>query len=199
MVFFARNYYTHVLWSLEKLLCLENLAPRSIKILVKLAERDLSYKISNSPLSTLAQALSGWLHVINVSLDEKIDLVEYIVDTSSIGWLILEQILPDRSNHGSFLSMTRLDYRPYEFKYKLEYRDQLFKTYKAYTSIAINTANNDLEKWGVLFDKCTFIELELYDLAREKLVQALSNNEIDEVRYTFKEKLRDIIYRHRFF
>ncbi|AYV69164.1 hypothetical protein C2I06_21230 [Niallia circulans] len=197
--FFARNYYTHVIWSLEKLLCLENLAPRSIKILVKLAERDLSYKISNSPLSTLGQALSGWLHVINVSLDEKIDLVEYIVETSSIGWLILERILPDRSNHGSFLSMTRLDYRPYEFKYKLEYRDQLFKTYKAYTSIAINTANNDLEKWGVLFDKCTFIELELYDLAREKLVQALFNNEIDEVRYTFKEKLRDIIYRHRFF
>ncbi|MFC4409650.1 hypothetical protein ACFOZY_04270 [Chungangia koreensis] len=197
--FFARNYYTHVLWSLEKLLCLESIAPKSIQILVKLAERNLSYKLSNSPLSTLSQALSGWLHVINVSLDEKIDLVEYIVETSSIGWGILEQILPDRSNHGSFLSMTRLDYRPYEFKYKLKFSDQLFKTYKAYTSIAINNANNDLEKWSVLFDKCFFIELGLYDLVREKFVQALSNNEIDEVRYTFKEKVRDIIYRHRFF
>ncbi|MGH1280677.1 hypothetical protein [Bacillus basilensis] len=196
---FARNYYTNVLWALEKLICLENTVLRSIKILVKLSERRIKYKISNSPMSTLAQALSGGLHVINVSVDEKIEIVEYIVESSSIGWDLLEQILPDRSNNGSFLSMTCLDYRPYELEYKLEYTDQLYKTYKEYTLIAINAANNDLNKWGLLFDKCLFIELGLYDSVKEKLIQVLSNNKSDEQKYVLKEKIRDIIYRHRYF
>lgn len=59
---------------------------------------------------------------------------------------LLEQVLPDRSNHGAVLSITRLDYRPYEFRHKLEYSNQLFKTYENYTSIAINAAKNDFEK-----------------------------------------------------
>ncbi|CEG24557.1 serine protease [Peribacillus simplex] len=196
---FGRNYYTHMLWALEKLLCLENVAITVIKLLVKLAEKKIDYKISNSPLSTLAQALSGWLHEINVSLDEKIELVEYIVATSPIGWDFLKQILPDRSNHGGFLSMTRLDYRTYEFEFKLEYSNQLFKTYSEYTSIAIKTANEDLDKWKIIFDKCLFIELGLYDLVKENLSLVISKIESDENKYKLKQKLREIIYRHRFF
>ncbi|MGG2105222.1 hypothetical protein [Lysinibacillus pakistanensis] len=195
----GRNYYTHVLWALEKLLCIEDIAPGAIKILTKLAERKIDYKISNSPMSSLTQALSGWLHQINVSIEDKSELVEYVVENSSIGWELLEQILPDRSNSGAVLSMDYFKYRPYEFKYKLKYNDQLFKTYKTYTLIAINATNNDLKKWELLFDKCLFIELSLYDSVKEKLIQVLSNNDSDEQKYVLKEKIRDIIYRHRYF
>lgn len=185
---FGGNYYTNVLWALEKLLCLEKTVFLSIKILVKLSERKINYKISNNPISTLAHALSGSLHMINVSIEEKIEIVQYVVENSSIGWELLKQILPGRNNHGSFLSMTRLDYRPYELEYKLEYGDQLFKTYKTYSLIAINAANNDLERWGLLFDKCLFIELGLYDLVKEKFNQALALNKFDEQKYMLKEK-----------
>lgn len=195
----GKNYYTYVLWALEKLLCIESIAPKSIKILTKLAERKINYKISNSPMSTLSQALSGWLHQINVSIEEKSELVEYIVENSSIGWELLEQILPGRNNHGVALSMTNFKYRPYEFKYKLEYNDQLFQTYKKYTSIAIEATNNDLNKWGLVFDKCLFIELGLYDSVKEKLIQALFNNNSYKQKYVLKEKMRDIIYRHRYY
>lgn len=198
-IFWGRNYYTHVLWALEKLLCLENTALESIKILTKLAEKKIDYKISNSPISTLYQSLLGWKHQINVSIKEKSELVEYIVENSSIGWELLRQILPGRYNNGSVLSMTYFKYRPYEFQYKLEYNNQLFQTYKTYTFIAINAAKNNLDNWEVIFDKCLFIELELYDLVKEKLSQALINNKSDEEKYSLKEKLRGIIYRHRFY
>ncbi|MGG0747253.1 trypsin-like serine protease [Priestia megaterium] len=196
---FGRNYYTHVLWSLEKLMCLEHIVPRVISVLVKLSERKLNYKIENSPISTLTHALCGWLHEINTSLDEKIELVDYVVENSSIGWEVLERILPDISGYGALSSMSRLDYRPYEFEFKLEYEDQVFKTYKAYTSIAINNAGSNFRNWEILFEKCSFIELGLYDLVRENLIQALSINESDDDRYILKEKIRDIIYRHRFY
>ena len=195
----GRNYYTHVLWALEKLLCLEDVAPRSIKVLTKLAERKINYKISNSPMSSLSQALSGWFHQVNISIEDKIELVEYVVENSTIGWELLEEILPNRNNSGIVSSMNYFKYRPYEFKYKLEYSDQLFKTYKAYTLIAINATDRDLIKWGLIFDKCLFIELGLYDLVKEELDKVLSNNILDEQKYVFKEKIRDIIYRHRYF
>ncbi|WP_416730201.1 hypothetical protein [Fictibacillus sp. JL2B1089] len=195
----GRNYYTHVLWALEKLLCLESMAPRAIKILIKLAERNINYKISNSPMSSLTQALSGWLHQINVSIEEKSELVEYIVENSSIGWELLKHILPDRNNNTTIFNMDYFKYRPYEFKYKLEYNDQLFQTYNTYTSIAINNTDNDFDKWGLIFDKCLFIELDLYDLVKERLSQSLFNNNSDEQKYVLKEKIRDIIYRHRYF
>ena len=197
--FFQKNYYTDVLWSLEKLLCLEDTAFKAIKILVKLSEREIHYKISNSPLSTLEQALSSWLHVINVSIIEKHEIVEYIVENSSIGWKVIEQILPDRTSNSSFLTMSRLQFRPYEFKHKLEYMDQIYETSKAYTLIAINAAEDDLTKWEFIIDKCLFVELGLYEKVKEKLIQVLSNNNSDEQKYVFKEKLRDVIYRHRFY
>lgn len=194
-----RNYYTHVLWALEKLLCLGEMVPTAIKILVKLAEKKINYKISNSPMGTLTQALAGWSHFINVSLDEKIELVKWVVETSSIGWEILKGILPDRANHGGIISINKLNYRPYEFEFKLKYSNQLFKTYREYTSIAINNANEDLNKWGIIFDKCLFIELGLYNVIKEKLSQVITNIESDENKYTFKQKLREIIYNHRFY
>lgn len=195
----GRNYYTHVLWALEKLLCIEILVPRAIKILSKLAERKINYKISNSPLSSLSQALSGWLHQINISIEEKSELVEYIVENSSIGWDLLEQILPDRLSHAVGSNLNYFKYRHYEFKYKLQYNNQLFQTYRTYTLIAIEATNNDLNKWGVVFDKCLFIELGLYDLVKDKFTQALSKSKSDEEKYLLKEKIRDIIYRHRYF
>lgn len=195
----GRNYYTHVLWALEKLLCLEDIAPKSIKVLAKLAERKINYKISNSPMSSLTQVLSGWFHQINISIEEKIELVEYIVENSIIGWNLLEGILPNRNKQSIISNVNYFKYRPYEIKYKLEYKNQLFQTYKAYTLIAINATNSDLSKWGLIFDKCLFIELGLYDLVKEELGKVLSNVVPDEQKYVFKEKIRDIIYKHRYF
>ena len=49
----CRNYYTHVLWALEKLLCIEDYVSRTVCVLAKLSERDIKYSLSNKPIETL--------------------------------------------------------------------------------------------------------------------------------------------------
>jgi hypothetical protein len=197
--FWGRNYYTHILWALEKLLCLEETALRVVKVLAKLAEREVDYAISNSPMSTLHHALCAWLHDINISIDEKIQLTDYLVKQSKIGWKLLELILPDRSPGQAMMSMTKPHYRQFSIKYKLTRRKEIIDTYKAYIEIAIRESKEDLKKWGILFDKFFFFEFGLADDVIVGVNRAIKQCSSDIIKYTFKEKVREILYRHRFY
>jgi hypothetical protein len=197
--FWGRNYYTHILWALERLLCLEETAPRVIKVLATLAEREIDYAISNNPMSTLQNALCAWLHNINISIDEKIHLTDYLVKQSKIGWELLKLILPDRTPGQAMMSMTKPHYRQFRMNYKLTIRKEIIDTYKAYTKIAIRESKDDLKKWGILFDKFFFFELGLADDVISGVNKAINQCSSDETKYVFKEKVREILYRHRFF
>ncbi len=197
--FWGRNYYTHILWALEKLLCIEETSPKAIKVLALLAERDIKYSISNSPMSTLHNALCAWLHDINISIDEKIRLADYLVKQSNIGWKLLELILPDRTLGQTMMSMSKPQYRLFKMNYKLTSRKEVIDTYKAYTMIAIQEAKDDIDKWGIIFDKFFFFELGLADDVIIGVTKALDHCSIDIKKYAFKEKVLDILYRHRFY
>ncbi|QZY53777.1 hypothetical protein [Crassaminicella profunda] len=192
------NYYTHVLWALEKLLCFKNYAIPAVKVLAKLAERRIEYKISNSPLSTMYRALCAWLHDINASIEDKIKVTEYIVKKSEIGWELLEYLLPDRSLSTS-MSITKPRYRKYKNEYYLKSNEQILDTYKKYTEIAIEQAGNDLTKWKVLFKKFFFFELGLEEKVITGVVDAINSCDSDTQKYRLKEQFRDLIHRHRFF
>lgn len=195
---FAKNYYTNILWGIEKLLCLEECVVPAIKILVKLSERDIEYKISNSPFNTLSHALLDWVHVINIPIEEKIELVEYVVENSTIGWKLLESILPTRRSR-VVSNMARLKYRPYKFVEELQYQDQLYETQKAYYEIAINNAKEDFNKWILIFEEAWFFELGLQELVIETFKQSIKREISDDEIYSLKEKLRNIIHKHRYF
>lgn len=195
---FSKNYYTHILWGIEKLLCLEEYVVPAIKILVKLSERDLEYKMSNSPFNTLSHALLDWVHVVNISIEEKIELVKNIVETSTIGWKVLASILPSRSSR-AISNMVRMRYRSYKLVEELQYQDQVYETQKAYYEIAINNAKEDLSKWELIFEDALFFELGLEELLIEKFKQSIDREIPDNKIYNLKEKLRDIIYKHRYY
>ncbi|MEK4715761.1 hypothetical protein [Sporosarcina sp. FSL K6-5500] len=197
--FWGRNYYTHILWALEKLLCLEETALRVVKVLAKLSEREVDYPISNSPISTLHHALCAWLHDINISIDEKIQLTDFLVKRNKIGWELLVLLLPDRTPGRTMMSMMKPHYRQYKMNYKLTQRKEIIDTYKAYSKIAIREAKVDLYRWGILFDKFFFFELGLADDVIVGATTAIEQCSSDEAKYEFKEKVREILYRHRFY
>jgi hypothetical protein len=197
--FGARNYYTHVLWGLEKLLCLEDFVPRAVRVLAKLSEREINYPITNSPFETLSRALLAWYHDINISINEKIKLTNHIVKTSTIGWELLYKLVPDRSPGHTAMSICRPRYRSYNQKYELKYQSERRHTYKSYMEIAIREAAGNLKRWAVIFDKCFFFELCLDKEVIHGVQQAIDNSGSDQDKYLLKETVRDLIHKHRYF
>jgi hypothetical protein len=197
--FGARNYYTNVLWGLEKLLCLEDFVPRAVRVLAKLSERDINYPITNSPFETLCRALLAWYHDINISINEKIQLTNHIVKTSTIGWELLTKLLPDRSPGHTAMSMSRPYYRNYNQKYELKYQSEVGHTYKSYMQFAIREAAGNLKRWAVIFEKCFFFELGLEKEVIHGVQQAIDNSGSDQDKYFLKETVRELIHNHRYF
>ncbi|WJV31425.1 hypothetical protein QTG56_11160 [Rossellomorea sp. AcN35-11] len=197
--FGARNYYTEVLWGLEKLLCLEDFVPRAVRVLAKFSEREINYPITNSPFETLSRALLAWYHDINISINEKIKLTDHIVKTSTIGWKLLEELIPDRSPGQTAMSMSRPHYRKYNQMYELKYQSEVGHTYKSYMQFAFREAAGNLKRWAVIFEKCFFFELGLEKEVILGVQQAINNSESDQDKYLLKETVRDLIHNHRYF
>jgi phosphopantetheinyl transferase (holo-ACP synthase) len=193
------GYYTHVLWALEKALCLETYVPRTIKILAKLVDRKIEYKMSNSPYNTLMQALCAWVHSINISIQDKVTLTEIVASKYEIGWKVLEELLPGRSSGNTIMGMSKPRYRNYVWKHELKLNKEVYETYKLYTKIAIDSAGDDLEKWGSIFRKFTFIEFGFADIVIENTLETINNENDDTVKFKFKEIVRELLYRHRYF
>ncbi|NOU77458.1 hypothetical protein GC101_01045 [Paenibacillus sp. LMG 31459] len=195
----SRNYYTNILWALEKTLCFEETAPQAVRILTKLAEKRINYKISNSPMSTLTQALSAWRQELNLSLEDKIRLTRSVVKQSDIGWDLIKALLPDRAPSHIQTNMCTPNYRPYQIRYKVNYTNDILQTFRDYTQIAINEAGEDLDRWGVLFEKFFFFELQLENEVIQGVVKVINRCQSDKEKHTFKEIIRDLLYQHRYF
>lgn len=197
--FSSRDYYTNILWALEKMLCFEESAPQAVRILVKLAGRRNNYKLSNSPMSTLSQALTPWRQELNLSIEDKIRLTRSVVRQSDIGWELIKALLPDRSPSHVFTSMSTPNYRPFEIKYQVQDTKEIIHSLREYTLIAIEAASDDLGKWSVFFEKFFFDELDLTDKVTSGVVEVIERCRSDEQKYVFKEIIRDLLYRHRYF
>lgn len=193
--FTGRNYYTHVLWAIEMLLCMDEYAHRAVFVLAKLSEREIQYSLSNKPISTLAQALCAWMHEINVTITDKSLLTGKIVSDYKIGWQLLEKLLPTRAPGGIFTSMSKPKYRLYQFVEELRYENQIYDTYKEYIKIAIKYAKDDLSKWAVIFEDCLFFEFELENEVFESISAVISNCS-DLEKHKLKDQLRSTLYRH---
>lgn len=197
--FTGRNYYTHVLWAIEKLLYMNDYTIRALLILAKLSEKNIDYKISNTPVSTLSKALCAWKHEINITINEKVQVVEKIVNNYINGWEILKNILPTRSSGGIFTSLNKPQYRYYKFIEELETRKQIWDTYREYLKIAVKAAEYDIERWIVIFEDCLFFEFDLEDEIFKKVKEVISNFKSDSEKYKLKKQIRSIISRHRFY
>lgn len=197
--FFGHNYYTHIIWTIEKLLCYNDYSIRAMKLLAKLEEHGGEYKLANTPMNTLSNSLTAWVHYINMSLDDKLMITEFIVKNSSIGWSLLEELLPTRYSGRTVSSMSTPKYRTEEFIFELKYKNEVYDTYKKYLEIAISEAETDVLRWKTIIKKFSFFQFEFEDKVISGTKNAIDRCNDDALKFELKEETRRLIYNNRYF
>ena len=95
-LFFGRTFYTHILWTLEKLVCIKEYSVRAINLLVALDEKNFEYKISNCPMDSLLKIFCLWHPQGALSVDERdILLVNIIESHHTTGRKLINKLLPN--------------------------------------------------------------------------------------------------------
>lgn len=193
--FTGRNYYTHVIWTLEKAFYLEKYVFRAIAILSKLMDFNIEYKISNSPLNTLYTALVAWSHEYIYSINEKTEFLRYIVENTANGWLLLKELLP--SNRGGAISnLSRPKYTSYILSDELKWKKQIFDTYIKYYQIAFGNINGKVNNLCVLYEDTVFFDFEVYEILKSITLELIEKF-TDQERYVLYKKVYSLISRNR--
>lgn len=195
--FTGRSYYTHVIWTLEKALYLEKYIFRTIAILSKLMELDIEYKMANSPLNTLHNALVAWCHHYVYSIKEKIQFVKYIVENNTKGWLLLKKLLPS-SNTGYISNLNSPNYTDYLLSDELKNRKQVYDTYLEYCHLAIANIGGNIDNLCALYEESLMFDFGMYDILKEKTFELL-NGFSDLEKYKLYKKIYNLISRNRHF
>lgn len=193
----GRSYYTHVIWSLEKALYIEDYSFRSIKVLSMLMDYDIEYKMSNSPLNTLYESLVAWSHAYIYSIEEKIEFVKYVVQNSKNGWKLLIKLLPSNSG-GTISSLSKPKFLQFEISDELKFNDQVFKTYLEYYRIAFENINGSVENLCAFYDNTLFVSFGIYEQLKEITLNLLKGFS-DIEKYILYKKVFVLISRNRHF
>jgi hypothetical protein len=194
-LFAGRNYYTHVIWTLEKALYSQKYVFRAINILSKLMDLNIEYKISNSPLNTLYNALVAWSHQYIYSIDDKIRFVRYIVENTSNGWLLLKKLLP--SNSGGVVSnLSRPQYTSYLLSNELKWKKQIFDTYIEYYQIALENINGKVDNLCTFYEETVFFNFGIYEVLKLTTLELIEKF-TDQEKYALYKKVYSLISRNR--
>jgi hypothetical protein len=193
----GRNYYTHILWALEKLVWDNEFAARAIRLIARIGEKDIKYNITNSPHNSLNTIFCLWYPQTCLNTDERIELMEIIVSLCpNTGWKLLNSLIP-RGGSVS-LSISRPRWREFNDIYSKgipenEYNANVEKV----LYMCLKYVGYNKERWKDIIDAIDLF-WDRFDLLSDKLQETcdnLSENDILEL----CEKLREKISWHRRF
>lgn len=160
----GRNYYTHILWTLEVLVWHESLAVRAINALVGICEKNFEYKMTNSPQHTLYEIFCIWHPQSCLKKDERILLLKKICsDYPTTGWMLLKSLLPTGNSICSQIQRPRWSSLEIEYSPSVtigEYNAVASEVVKL--SLSMLLTNN--EQWKIIFN-----HINLYDNNFEEL------------------------------
>lgn len=196
-LFTGRNYYTHILWTLEKALFLDKYVFRAIMVITKLMDLDIEYKMTNTPINSLYNALVAWNHQYIYSIKEKIDFVRYIVENSRNGWLLLKELLPS-NNSGYITNLSRPKYISYLLSNELKLKSQVIETYEAYYNIALDNINGKIENLCVLYEDAVFFNFGIYEKIKFKTIDLIGKCN-DQEKYDLYKTIYKLISKNRSF
>lgn len=192
----GRNYYTNILWALERLVWYKNYVIRAIDLLVKINERQIKYKISNSPINTLYEVFCIWCPQSCLNYEQRIKKIKNICKKHpNTGKELIVKLLPAKDTVCYCIEEPR--WRSFETEIKkgvtnTEYRTTL----KAVTELALDLATTT-EGWKAIIAKAdVFFEAEMPWLDRLlEYCDNLSDIEKNEI----ADLLRSEISRNRVF
>ena len=178
--FMSENRYTHILWTLEKLVWYENYMIKSILILAKICEKHFDYKLSNSPANSLCSIFCLWNPKGYLNAKDRCMLLENICDLYPItGWNLIDNLLPSGNQidagiskpHWSILS----DNVPSKVTMK-EYYDSI----NMLIDISIKKASNDSTHWNIIIKHISWYKNK-WNLLKEHCIGCCKEMDDDSI------------------
>lgn len=192
----SRHYYTYILFAVEQLLQQKQYVVRAIEWLWNMDSYDIKYSLSNSPKEILGTVFCAWMNISALTVDQKIELAKKAVVTYPNAWEIIYSNFPNKRTT-VFSTFSTPRHRSVDEPEDI-YRDQLNKTYIEYLNICVNNINVDVERWKKIIGALHMYPSENQDDVFSKLVEA-SKTMSDPDKTQIKNKLRNTLYRHRYF
>lgn len=195
-------YYINVLWASEKLLQLRDCTARTLEWLWKLNEVDIDYKASNNPTDVLKRVFCAWYNCCPLTIDSKIRIAEKTVKNYSKAWDIIASELPGK-NGSTIFPLTSLYYRHGDDVDQPTWKEAN-RLYIAYLQICVDNIGQRCadavvsNRWSIILEALPKYD----DQIRESTLEVLtgqSQNYSDNSICNIKNKIRDIIHKHRYF
>lgn len=200
--YFSNSQYVYVLEALTVALFIKEVSVRSLQLLESIADKEIEYKLANSPIRTLSNYFCSWYYEVDITKDEKIEQLRHFALTHPEScWKVLRNVLPQKLPGVADVFRKPL-YRPYnEAKTKCitDIRTK-FAIEKEYLRIAFQCAGSDLIKWADLLENGQFIQYGLKETLVETIQHLLQTESYgDDIKYELEKAIRRFLYSNRFF
>jgi hypothetical protein len=195
---FGTNYYTHILWALEKLVWNKSYAFRAIIILARISERNFEYTIVNSPLNSMYEIFCLWHPQSALSLKEKMQILNYIMEKfPNTGWKLFDKLLPSGPSLicGNILTPTWQEWDDnieWEVTH-IELQEQI----KTLVNVVLKKITPEAAKWHIIFENIDSFILNIDDICFK--LEEHNSLFLDYDRYEISNELRKLISNHRHF
>ena len=195
-IFTARNYYVNVLWAVEQLIQQKKYVFRALEWLWKLDAYNIKYSISNTPRAILEVVFCAWTNESSLSVDTKIEQAEKAINNYRNAWDIIESELP-KGRNTICSTLSKPKYRKIDESDTLNMND-INTTYIKYLKMCVTTANDNEERWIKIISHLSSYDTTIREEVFEKLLSKC-NQMIDNKKVKIKDKIRNEIFRHRYF
>lgn len=195
-LFVENTDYTSILWAVEQLIQQSPYLIRSIKWLWEMDSYNIQYKINNSPRSILENVFCAWINLTPLKKHEKIREAEKAVSHYANAWDIIASCLP-KHNNMVFSSLNKPFYKDVDIP-EVVYRTDLNEIYHSYLLMCINTIGDKTNRWITIIDNLTSFDKDTIEKVLDQLIDSTRTMNDDD-KTLIKEKIREIIYHHRYF
>lgn len=194
--FLGRNYYTHIIWSVEQLLVYKEYASKAVKWLFAIDDMNIEYKISNSPRNTLSDVFCAWINRSVLKPNDKIILAKFAIKKYDNTWDLIFNELPGKHKIVTG-SGSKPKYREYDEFETLTNKDVSWLYYE-YANVCISNINGNIDRWVKIIDDFSIFPDKILDQLLNML--KIEINKIGDIdRRIIKDMIRSIIYKHRYY
>lgn len=194
--FFSSSEYTYYIWGVEQFLCQKEYVAWAIRWLFKMNELRKKYSISNSPNETLRTIFFPSYNITVLSQDEKILLAKEAFNNGCDVWDIFYSELPGIKS-SIMISTSKPKYRMVAEPLELTYGD-VWKAHAAYLDLCLNNMDFLTTRWEKIINCINHFDLDgINSIVSRLQYEILSMNDVEKI--TIKEKIREEIYRNRYY
>jgi hypothetical protein len=198
---FGRCNHAGLLWALETLAWPKSLLPEVARSLLALASRDAPKgKWGNRPSSTLCEILLHWLPQTTATVEERIQVLDLLVQTDrNAAWPVLIKLLPQSTG-----GVSHPTHRPYWRDWANEWvkgttTAESFTFMTATAERVVTDAGIDVDRWKQIFENIGRFPRAVHERLLDGLDSLCGTDISDANRRILSDELSKQVNRHRYF